>query len=412
MIALSIQDKKEAHSSKGLGPPPPPLPPMLLAKEPHTPKGRDAHMSGLMAALMAQFQQCHDSQSQEVTPHGTPEKVSPMAPAVFGTLGKAATPRETPTKETPQKSEQTPSKKGLTPDTTPEPPVKKQWTGSPSSDQGDDSEHGDASENKKKKEKKERKSAATTASDSEADETEEQQEKRQRAKKWKHKLQALIRYRESHNIFLHNLPPWGGSSHIGYLESRITEADSGFFIKSIKVWRHELEAQSQGVGQNADAARRRLLILESKAKERLSTMYNVQAEYLVEVFKYPGTGDRISPDAPDGYGSTPMIGLYSLVGPYSITWITTTQSGLTTEDGEKKSTSKCYCSLCDYVVQNHPSVNNNFRMHLRLSLLCTINGCFHIEHGCNNMWTHITKKHGIPSTHAAVLPSRRSKKKK
>ena len=48
--------------------------------------------------------------------------------------------------------------------------------------------------------------------------------------------------------------------------------------------------QSQGVGQNANAAWRRLLILESKAKERLSTMYNVQAEYLVEVFKYPGTG--------------------------------------------------------------------------------------------------------------------------
>ena len=59
-IAPSIQDKKEAHSSKDLGPPPPPLPP---AKEPHTPKGRDARMSSSMAALMAQFQQRHDSQS-------------------------------------------------------------------------------------------------------------------------------------------------------------------------------------------------------------------------------------------------------------------------------------------------------------------------------------------------------------
>ena len=265
---------------------------------------------------------------------------------------------------------------------------------------------------KKKKERKERKSAAPATSDSEADETEEQQEKCQWAKKWKQELQALIQYWESHNIFLHNLPLLGGSSHIGYLESHIMEADSGFFIKSIKAWQHELETQSQGVGQNGDAAQHRLLILESKAKERLSTMYNVQAKYLVEVFKYPGTGDWIPPDAPDGYGSMPMIGLYGLVDPYSITWITTTWSGLTTEDGEKKSTSKCYCSLCDYVVQNHPSINNHFRMHLRLSLLCTINGCFHIEHGCNNMWAHITKEHGIPSTHVAVLPSRRSKKKK
>ena len=52
-------------------------------------------------------------------------------------------------------------------------PEKKQWTGSPSSDWGDDSEHSDVSKNKKKKKKKkEQKSAATAASDLEADETE------------------------------------------------------------------------------------------------------------------------------------------------------------------------------------------------------------------------------------------------
>ena len=102
--------------------PPPPLPPTLLAKEPHTPKGKDARMSSSMAALMAQFQQRHDSRSQEVTPHGMLEKVPPMVPMAFSTLGKAATPRETPTKETPRKSEQTPPKKDLTLDTTPEHP--------------------------------------------------------------------------------------------------------------------------------------------------------------------------------------------------------------------------------------------------------------------------------------------------
>ena len=116
-ITPCIQDKKEAHSSKDLGPPPPPLP---LAEEPHIPKGRGAHMSSSMAALMVQFQQHHDSWSREVTPHSMPEKVPLMVPAAFGTLGKVATPKETPTKETPRKSEQTPSKKGLMPDTTPQ----------------------------------------------------------------------------------------------------------------------------------------------------------------------------------------------------------------------------------------------------------------------------------------------------
>ena len=59
-IMPCVQDKKEAHSSKDLGPPRPPLPP---AEEPHIPKGRDTHMSSSMAALMVQFQQRHNSQS-------------------------------------------------------------------------------------------------------------------------------------------------------------------------------------------------------------------------------------------------------------------------------------------------------------------------------------------------------------
>ena len=122
-ITPCIQDKKEAHSSKDLGPPPPPLP---LAEEPHIPKGRGACMSGSMAAVMVQFQQHHDSQSRKGTPHSMPEKVPLMVPMAFSTPGKVATPKETPTKETPWKSEQTPSKKGLTRDTTREPPVKKQ----------------------------------------------------------------------------------------------------------------------------------------------------------------------------------------------------------------------------------------------------------------------------------------------
>ena len=147
----------------------------------------------------------------------------------------------------------------------------------------------------------------------------------------------------------------------------------------------ELQKQSQGVGHSASSVSCRLKMLEQMSEVKLSSQHSVHAEYLVKVFKYPGTGNCIATDAADGYGMTLMIGLYGLVVPYSIERITTMQSGVVGKDGKKKSMLKCYCSLCNYVVQNHPSINNHICMHLHLSLLCTINGCFHIEHGCNNM---------------------------
>ena len=91
-IVPSIQDKEEAHSSKDSGPPPPPLPLPLPAKEPHIPKGKDACLSDSMAALMAQFQQHHDSQSREATPNCMLEKVPPMAPVAFSTQGRQQLP--------------------------------------------------------------------------------------------------------------------------------------------------------------------------------------------------------------------------------------------------------------------------------------------------------------------------------
>ena len=306
-----------------------------------------------------------------------------------------------------------PSKKILTPDKSTELPVKKQRTGSPSSDQESETDHGraDKSKKKKKRKKKEPKSEPTMVTDSETEETEEQQEKCQRARKWKAELQVLKDYHESHNIFLHNLQEQGSCSHMGYLESRISEPGAGFFIKLNKTWQLELEKQSQGIWHSAMSARHKLQKLEQMCGVKLSSLNNVCAEYLVEVLKYPGTGNRIPTNAAGGYGSMPMIGLYSLVEPYSITHITTMQSGVVTLDG-KKSTSKCYCSFCDYMVQNHPSINNHFRAHLHLSLLCTIDGCFHIEHGCNDMWLHVGREHGIPSAHVAVPLLRKSKKKK
>ena len=180
------------------------------------------------------------------------------------------------------------------------------------------------------------------ATNSETEETEERLEKCQWARKWKAEQKELQDYCESHNIFHHNLPEWGNGSHKVYLESRISEPGTGFFIKLFKAWWVELQKQNQDIGHSAISACCKLQTLKQMYAVKLSTLYNVHAKYLVEVFKYPRTGNHIPTDAADRYGSTLMIGLYGFVEPYSIVRITTTQSGVVGKDRKKKSTSKCY----------------------------------------------------------------------
>ena len=315
-------------------------------------------------------------------------------------------------KDTPKKGEQMLSKKLLMPDKTAEPPIKKQWTGFLSSKRESETDN-DRAEKHKEKKKEEAKSEPTMATDSEVEETEEQQEKCQWVRNWKQELQELQEYCESCNIFSHAQPAWTGGSHMGYLESHIQDTGPGFFfIKSIKEWQVELQKQSQGIGHSVFSAHRRLKTLKRINEVKLSSQHSMHTEYLVEVFKYPGTSDHIAIDTADGYGSTLMIGLYGFVVPCSIARITTTQSRVVGNDRKKKSMSKCYCSLCDYVVQNHLLINNHLHTHLCLSLRCTINRCFLIEHDCNDMWAHITREHNIPSRHVAVPPSKKSKNKK
>ena len=212
-LTLLKKDQLEAASSKTPTPPtlpqdpprgdtlpPPPLPSLVGTH--NTPKGQSAHPSSSVASLLAQFQQSQLILSRNASPKGTLTKGTPV--------------KDVPMKDTPKKGEQMPGKKILTPDKSTEPPVKKQRTGSPSSDRGSETDHGKRDKSKKRK-KKEPKSEPTVATASETEETEEQQEKCQRARKWKAELQVLKNYCESRNIFLHNLPEQGGCSHMGYL---------------------------------------------------------------------------------------------------------------------------------------------------------------------------------------------------
>ena len=149
------------------------------------------------------------------------------------------------------------------------------------------------------------------ASDLEVEEMEEEQEKCQWVKKWVQEMQPLRLYHESHSIFLDMLPARNGGCHVMYLETHMQDAGEGhFFIRKFSDWREELQKQSQGLSHSAATVHWRLWMLKHMEKVKLSNTYGICAEYLVEVFKYPGTGDHILSDSEDMNG---MISLYSLV---------------------------------------------------------------------------------------------------
>ena len=294
----------------------PPLP-TPVEKKHYTPEVKKTQPGSAMAAMMEQFQQSH---LRNASPMKTPVKNPPVKnmPAKNTPIEDMPV-KDTPVKDMPAKGDLAPSKKVLTPDQSVEPPIKKQCTGSPSSEWESETDHRKGGKNKQKKKKKKKvKSDPIMVSDSEMEETEEQQEKCQQAKKWARELLELRVYRESRNIFLHDLQERNGSSHMGYLEGRIHDAEEGyFFIWLISNWRNELQKQSQGVSLSASTACRKLQTLECMDKVKLSNIYGIRTEYLVEVFKYPSTGNRIPSDFDDMYGMTQMIGLYGLVNPYS-----------------------------------------------------------------------------------------------
>ena len=80
--------------------------------------------------------------------------MSPKSTPTKGTLVKDIPVKDTPKKDTPKKGEQTLAKKLLMPDKSTEPPIKKQQTGSPSSDRGSETDHGKTDKSKKKKKRK------------------------------------------------------------------------------------------------------------------------------------------------------------------------------------------------------------------------------------------------------------------
>ena len=88
-----------------------------------------------------------------------------------------------------------------------------------------------------------------------------------------------------------------------------------------------------------------------------------------------------------------MIGLYRLLDPASISRVTAKKFKENPPGAPVKHTSDGFCLFCAYVVQNHCSLNNHIRRHLRLALFCNLGDCFFVTTDATKMWDHGKTKH-------------------
>ena len=118
----------------------------------------------------------------------------------------------------------------------------------------------------------------------------------------------------------------------------------------------------------------------------------IKARYIIYVL-LSVEGEIIDCKHPN-YGQDQNIGLYDIVSLASMRKVE--RSGQTTVWGKsiKGSVDYGYCPLCPYASQNHRTLNNNVRLHFRLSMVCGMPDCWYITHSAESMWKHAAK-HGL-----------------
>ena len=66
-----------------------------------------------------------------------------------------------------------------------------------------------------------------------------------------------------------------------------------------------------------------------------------------------------------------------------------------------------YCPFCTYASQNHRTLNNHIRMHLRLSLACGMADCWFVTHSTESMWKHAASCHGLHTAKPIAVYSKK-----
>ena len=112
----------------------------------------------------------------------------------------------------------------------------------------------------------------------------------------------------------------------------------------------------------------------------------IKARYVIRVLR---SAEGVIIDARDSdYGCDWNIGLFDIVSAASTKKVE--RHGQIVWKGRSVSgkVSYGYCPFCSYASNNHRTLNNHIRMHLRLSLACGMPDCWFITHSTDSMWKH------------------------
>ena len=145
--------------------------------------------------------------------------------------------------------------------------------------------------------------------------------------------------------------------------------------------------------QSSPLKRRRKSTPKSSGTSLKWDCYPTYLSTVFECYTTRDTGEHtlILEDDPSGFAKESMLGLYYLfphagVSRYSVT--------IPIPGTEKKKTfSEAFCPFCDFKISKHDILNYHICMHLRMFLICRVDGCFHIEQECAAMWNHGTTVH-------------------
>ena len=250
---------------------------------------------------------------------------------------------------------------------------------------------------------KKRRQDGDSSSDSESDDAsdDEPEDKKpalvtiaeRRAIKWDSALLRTKEYLIEEKISIDNVPASNGNDYSSYITKRLAQDrvlldihGVGYIDKKIASWEKDPKTNKK-VLRHARAAKTAFGLITFSG--------NIAPTRMVRAFCMIGdNGKRMPLSSTDtDLIKKNMIGLYRLLDPASISRVTAKKFKENRPGVPVKHTSDGFCPFCAYVVQNHCSLNNHIRRHLRLALFCNLGDCFYVTTDATKMWDHGKAKH-------------------